>query len=243
MGYKYKILSFIVCIKLTRKNGFLYSHESDYAASKIFNINYKTFVKYKEICIKKGLFRESKGSLQLLSLNDCLQILNLDLDHCRFFNHHDYDKVNIMAVYEQIKISLLERNFRQQKYAIDKKRAFLTNNSINVAKAAYKKASCAGLSFNQYKQSILAERKHIVTGKFHASSLINMSTGTGSRTITKLKGKYDVKTIFANTGIPAIIETFEHVRGLYKGFIYNNKGFWSVSLGSAISLKNNLATN
>lgn len=222
-------------MKLSRRNGCIYRHETNESAAIRLKMNVRTYVKYKNICLNLGLLKNYKGTLQAVSLKDCNATLEINTRHANFFKNFAYTKLSFMIVYRQIQKSLLERNFEQQEFAISRRFDFLTNDCYNATKKAARLAAKAGVSYDDFLKSALAERKYVATGKYHAGEILNMSSSTGRRVLLSLKDRYSLTTIYRTSGLPATPETFNHVKGLYGGYVVNKAGKWVAILGTKVT--------
>lgn len=223
----------------------IYAYESDLSTAKHLGLNYRTYLKYRQISISTGCLTPLNGGhYQAKSITDCLQLLGLDLSHCNFFKDCEYGEgLTFMKVYDRIKLSIIERNLDQQFFAISKRKQLLTSSRYKVKKQLMKMAASEGLSTEQFTKRIEGERGYAVTGKFHAAELIKMSTGSGRRMVNKLKSIFFVGQNIVKTSFPSISETYDLVRGCYSGFIYASKGYWCVNMGTKIYGKRLSLTN
>lgn len=202
MIQKYKLLAFITLCKKSRTNSVcLYKNESLVKRSKEIGIGFNTFKKFKQICINNNLLREKDGCLIFVKMTEVLTFLNdgvvaeKNLIFNRFllfFNYVKYDVVSFKNVYNQIRKSLVLKNYRQQEYHIKRNKSFkqdLRNGNSKAIRILIKKAKEAGLSTSDYLKSLPKFSERIVSGKYHISSIIGMSPSTGQRLLKELSLK------------------------------------------------------
>lgn len=221
---KYKLLSFITLCKKQRRNSVcLYRNESISKRVKDLGIGYNNFKKYKQICLDNNLLKvTSKGNLVFIKMKDIMTFMNdgvvneKNLTFNRFvlfFNYTTYEKLTFKNIYNQIRKSIVLKNYSQQQYKIDITQDLIKTyynkdyRNTKAPKANYrtfkrisKKAAEVSMSSNDYMKSLsLKNRDYIVSGKHHISRLIGMSSSTGQRILKELSKKEIKREVIKET--------------------------------------------
>ena len=206
---KYKLLSFITLCKKQRRNSVcLYSNESITKRVKDLGIGYNNFKKYKQVCLDNNLLRvTSKGNLVFIKMRDIITFMNdgvFDTKNLtfnrfvKFFNYITYEKLSFKNIYEQIRKSIVLKNYAQQQYNINRNQLLLDSLShcnTRAIKKVIKLASQASMTTEQYLKSLPNKNNTIVSGKYHVANLVGMSSSTGQRLLKNLSKKEIKRTI------------------------------------------------
>lgn len=206
---KYKLLSFITLCKKQRVNSVcLYKNESISLRAKELGIGFNNFKKYKQICLDNSLLRvTTKGSLVFINMKDIMTFMNdgvvneKNLTFNRFvlfFNYTSYEKVTFKNIYNQIRKSIVLKNYTQQQFHINRNQLLLdslSHRNTRAIKKVIKLASKANMSTEQYIKSLPNKNNTIVSGKYHVANLVGMSSSTGQRLLKELSKKEIKRTI------------------------------------------------
>lgn len=211
---KYKLLAFITLCKKQRRNSVvIYKNESIANRAKAMGIGYYTFKKYLDICIKNKLITETTtGHYILVKMRDILVFMNDGVVTAKnltfnrfvlFFNYHEYETITFKEIHEQIRKSIILKNYKQQQFRIDQTQHLVKfyfnkdyrtqrakqevyNTYISIVKQARKEY----MTSEEYIKSLSKKsRKYIVSGKYHVAGLIEMSPSTGQRLLKQLSKK------------------------------------------------------
>lgn len=251
---RYSIISFVILLKLHRRNSCIYSHDNQKELAKNLGISYNSYRKYKKICIERGYLKKMGSHLQAIKIRTIIPDLGPDTDkYQRYFTEFKYEKISFKAVYNQLVKSFILLNYERQEFKInqsknilekiDNNRKLMTKSQKGKITTFIKKAAKSGLSFDEYRQCILSRiEKGIISGKNHVANLINYSSTSGLRWLRKLEkeGIIDrkVKKLYLDGSLSH--ELFDYYKAKYKhSFVipcrYLNK--FMVILGSSICLK------
>jgi hypothetical protein len=249
---KYKILAFITLCKKSRNNSvLLYKNESIVNRCKELHIGFNTFKKFKQICLENSLLKEVNGHLIFVKMLDILTFLNdgiiceKNLTFNRFvlfFNYITYDNISYKNIYNQIRKSLVLKNYKQQEYNIKRNKSFikdLGHGNKKAIKVLIKQARSLGKSTAEYLKCLPKHKERIVSGKNHISKIIGMSPSTGQRLLKELSQK-EVTRIVITKQLSNIIQGYDldSLRALNPGkAVHLTKSGTFMYLGSIISLK------
>jgi hypothetical protein len=206
---KYKLLSFITLCKKSRRNSvLLYQNESISLRAKELGIGFNNYKKYKQLCLNNNLLRvTSKGNLVFIKMIDILTFLNdgvvseKNLTFNRFvlfFNYIQYEKLTFKNIYVQIRKSIVLKNYKQQQYNIERTQLLLNcldHRNTRAIKKVIKLAAKANMTTTEYIKSLSSKNYNIISGKYHISKLIGMSSSTGQRLLKELSKKEIKRTI------------------------------------------------
>lgn len=159
------------------------------------------------------------GHLQVVKMQDCITYFNDGVvdtknltfnKHVLFFRYFKYDentKLTPKIIYEQITKSLILRNYAQQQHCINKNQYYIdlyetsfyctnlvreksfTKSDRSLLNKLSKVAGKLNLSTSDYIKILKEKHKAILSGKYHVADIVEMSTSTGSRYLTKLAKK------------------------------------------------------
>lgn len=252
MIQKYKLLAFITLCKKSRNNSvFLYQNESSVKRSKELGVSFNTFKKFKVICLENSLLKEVNGHLIFVKMLDILTFLNdgiiceKNLTFNRFvlfFNYITYDNISYKNIYNQIRKSLVLKNYKQQEYNIKRNKSFikdLGHGNKKAIKVLIKQARSLGKSTAEYLKCLPKHKERIVSGKNHISKIIGMSPSTGQRLLKELSQK-EVTRIVITKQLSNIVQGYDldSLRALNPGkAVHLTKSGTFMYLGSIISLK------
>lgn len=267
---KYKLLSFITLCKKQRRNSVcLYKNESITKRVKDLGIGYNNFKKYKQICLDNNLLRvTSKGNLVFIKMKDILTFMNdgvvseknlLFNRFVLFFNYTTYEKLTFKNIYNQIRKSIVLKNYAQQQYNIDITQDLIKTyynkdyRNTKAPKAIFrtfkrisKNAAKVSKSSDDYMKSLsLKNKTYIVSGKYHVANLVGMSSSTGQRLLKDLSKKEikreTVKVTLANS---LSKEVYNSYLDMYKNTKYmvipSNNRIYLIK-GSKITINPNTA--
>jgi hypothetical protein len=206
---KYKLLSFITLCKKQRRNSVcLYKNESISKRVKDLGIGYNNFKKYKQICLDNNLLKvTSKGNLVFIKMKDVITFMNdgvvneKNLTFNRFvlfFNYTDYEKLTFKNIYNQIRKSIILRNYKQQQFNIERTQLLLNcldHRNTRAIKKVIKLAAKANMTTTEYIKSLSSKNNSIISGKYHVSKLVGMSSSTGQRILKELSKKEIKRTV------------------------------------------------
>lgn len=206
---KYKLLSFITLCKKERRNSVcLYKNESISNRAKTLGIGFNNFKRYKQLCLDNNLLRvTSKGNYVFVKMRDIITFMNdgvfneKNLTFNRFvcfFNYTSYEKLTFKNIYNQIRKSIVLKNYAQQQYNINRNQLLLdslSHRNTRAIKKVIKLASKANMSTEQYIKSLPNKNNTIVSGKYHVANLVGMSSSTGQRLLKDLSKKEIKRTI------------------------------------------------
>ena len=205
---KYKLLAFITLCKKKRNNSvFLYKNESMSIRCKELGIGFNNFKKFKQLCLDNSLLREVNGHLIFIKMLDILTFLNdgvvseKNLTFNRFvlfFNYTTYNILTYKNIYNQIRKSLILKNYKQQEYNIKRNKSFmkdLGHGNKKAIKLLIKQARSVGKSTTEYLKCLPKHNQRIVSGKYHVSKIIGMSSSTGQRILKELSKKEVIRIV------------------------------------------------
>ncbi len=177
----------------------------------MLGIHINTYRSYKDRCLKLGYLKTYNGILQAVSIKQVIEDLGLTytLLKAKFFKHWDYEgKLSLGLIYQQIKISIWDKNIRQQAF-MDK-----TQNRFSSQRKNYS-----------------------VSGKYHVAKLLSMSSSTGTRLLRR-QTLYSRQVSIVNLGLPAFDDNVNEEKRHYKGsfILRNSNGTMMVYKGSKIYL-------
>lgn len=192
----------------------IYSWEKKYKVADQIGVSVNTYSKYLRECIEMGLLIKLGSSYQFINLSKIIKILFTHVrewKHCRFFTGVD-NKLDFKSIYERVRFSIAERNYKQQEFNIKRSRVM-----------------------EEY--SVKSMRRYIVSGKKHVSDLLGCCQSTG----TKLLRKWNKERLFYREVItrvfncPVNVVTYDILKeNGYRPYVY--KGNWVHTIGSKIVL-------
>lgn len=206
---KYKLLSFITLCKKQRRNSVcLYKNESITNRIKDLGIGYNNFKRYKQLCLDNNLLRvTSKGNLVFIKMKDVMTFMNdgvineKNLTFNRFilfFNFTSYEKLTFKNIYNQIRKSIVLKNYKQQQFNIKRTQLLLNcldHRNTRAIKKVIKLAAKANVTTTEYIKSLSSKNNNIISGKYHVSKLVGMSSATGQRILKDLTKKEIKRTV------------------------------------------------
>lgn len=206
---KYKLLSFITLCKKERRNSVcLYKNESISNRAKTLGIGFNNFKRYKQLCLDNNLLRvTSKGNLVFIKMKDVMTFMNdgvineKNLTFNRFilfFNFTSYEKLTFKNIYNQIRKSIVLKNYKQQQFNIKRTQLLLNcldHRNTRAIKKVIKLAAKANVTTTEYIKSLSSKNNNIISGKYHVSKLVGMSSATGQRILKDLTKKEIKRTV------------------------------------------------
>ena len=195
-------MSFVTLVKLARDNSVIDKATVETKFSKEIGISYNSYKKYLRSSVQIGLIKVVKGHYVVMGLVGVINALGLDgtIDkHNRFFKGVEYKEVTFNNVYNHLVDGVVLKNYKQQAFKINNRinkyntaKLILSNSNLAtkqtkaIAKQLEKEAAGTGLL--RYLKGIVSDNSNcsIVSGKYHVSKLIGMSTTSGSNRLTKL---------------------------------------------------------
>ena len=246
---------------MNRENSILAGNIKEVSLASRMGMSYNTYKKYKRSSLQLGLFTTVGSSVRAVGLVKALKILSLEnIDkHNRFWRGVQYKKMSFNEVYKTIVDGIVLKNFKQQKYKIEKNkekriiaRKLLSNGKmaakdLPLVKKIQKEARETGVETNLYVKGMLGKESKnsnnvVITGKFHVGKLTGLSSSSGSNILNrivkegKVKSRRIIKRFISNINYSN--NGYEVVNDLYSGVVipsikYNN---YSIIKGSEIDL-------
>lgn len=218
----------------------MYCNEAKSKRSSELHYNYNTFKRMLYLCISEGLIKiTKKGHYQAISNKNILTYMNDGVikeknltfnKYVKFFKKYTYEgTVTPKIIYEQVIKSLILKNYTQQQYNIDKIKKKLevyessfyrtksaSKSDLRLVRKLAKEASVKKLSTADYVKSLKEKNKTIVSGKYHVSNIIKMSSTTGSRYLKKLSEReVKRKIIKTRINLPLNNASFESLKATH----------------------------
>lgn len=238
----------MIAAKTYRVNSCIYSTDTNKLLSHLFSIDRASVASYKKACIRLGILQPVKGHWQFINIKKACEVL---FDDYRFINRVDLKITpginKIKFLYDNLKLQLGLKYFRQQQYMIRKKQEVvsllqpagnrkLSKSSVRKVKAMSKEYGC---SLGELPQCISRTlNTKIVTGKNAFASVMGCSSSTAIRLLNKWDESKDIirKPIMRFLNMPVTHSTFDHLKANNNSYILPKKNGFMLFKGSEITL-------